>query len=97
LGVKKYENSEIKLSKNDLQNVIGAPIKYFTYPNGCIEYDIKKENIQMVKSIGYERGCINPLGGVLASDPWQSARFTPWDKNSFGFTMRLLRNDRKLY
>ncbi len=82
---------EIVDSRQQLQDLIQAPVRYFAYPNGvpCDDYNV--QHVDIVKSCGFEAAFSTAWGAARpSSDMFQLPRFTPWDKTGARFTLRLL-------
>jgi peptidoglycan/xylan/chitin deacetylase (PgdA/CDA1 family) len=84
---------EIGESKRILEAMIGAPVRCFAYPNGRPHRDYRAEHVALVKKLGFD-GAVCTAWGVArhGDDPFQLPRFTPWDRSSTTFLIRLLRN-----
>ena len=69
----------------------------FAYPNGRPGVDYRSEHADMGKRIGF-KAAVSTHWGVSAqrSDRFQLPRFTPWDRNSLKFAVRLLANYRQV-
>ncbi len=83
---------EIKCSKFFLQNLLQADVNFFAYPNGKFNIDFSQEHADLVQTLGFQaafstdRGTAKPLKDSL----FKLKRFTPWDRNPWLFTCRLL-------
>ena len=88
---------EISENKNTLERILDCKLKYFAYPNGEPGKDYGARHIEMVKSCGYQAAFSTRWGvNTAASDIWQLARFTPWDRSPSRFMIRLLQNYRSV-
>lgn len=85
--------SEIVSSREGLQSIIGAPVTLFAYPNGKPRQDYLAEHVDMVRNAGFE-GAVSTAWGVsrYGCDLYQLPRFTPWDRTSGKFGLRLVLN-----
>jgi peptidoglycan/xylan/chitin deacetylase (PgdA/CDA1 family) len=85
--------SEISNGKDALGSIIRAPIRLFAYPNGKPGQDYLSDHVEMVKDIGFE-AAVSTAWGVSkrGSDLHQLPRFTPWDKGSTRFMLRMAQN-----
>jgi len=89
---------EIAESKHKLEHIIGAPVKFFAYPNGKSNTDFNEEHQKLVKACGFDAafttdwGCIESL-----NNPYKLKRFTPWDVTESKFSLRLALNFSGLY
>jgi peptidoglycan/xylan/chitin deacetylase (PgdA/CDA1 family) len=85
--------AEILDSKQRLEAITGKSVALFAYPNGKPGRDYRQEHVGMVRKSGFE-AAVSTAWGIAhaATDLFQLPRFTPWDKTSGKFTLRLLRN-----
>lgn len=87
---------EISESRDTLQSLTQETVRYFAYPNGVPGDDFGPRHVDMVKECGFDAAFSTAWGAAKAgSDPFQLPRFTPWDKTSAGFMLRLLLNRRQ--
>lgn len=84
---------EIRLNKEHLEQIIGAPVDLFAYPNGVPDQDYREEHAAMVRSLGY-RAAVTTAKGVAttSSDLFQLPRFTPWEPSIPRYSLRLVQN-----
>ncbi len=86
-------DTEIRASKQMLEEIIGKPVRYFAYPNGKPYEDYMPEHVEMVKQAGFEAALSTAKGvSTTESDIFQLPRFTPWDNNHAKFMLRLMSN-----
>jgi peptidoglycan/xylan/chitin deacetylase (PgdA/CDA1 family) len=86
---------EIAESKHFLENLLGARIGLFAYPNGKPGTDFLAEHAELVKALGFDAAFSTAHGCATGyADPFQLPRFTPWGRTRKRFAMRLLRNMR---
>jgi peptidoglycan/xylan/chitin deacetylase (PgdA/CDA1 family) len=79
--------------KAALEQLIGAPVKLFAYPNGKPGRDYLAEHVAIVKELGFTAAVSTSWGAARAgTDLFQLPRFTPWDRARLPFTLRLLKN-----
>jgi peptidoglycan/xylan/chitin deacetylase (PgdA/CDA1 family) len=84
---------EIAGGREKLQAIIGAPVKLFAYPNGKPGEDYRQEHVEMVKAMGFRAALSTAWGAARRGDDiYQLPRFTPWDRTSGRFALRLMRN-----
>lgn len=83
---------EIAAGRERLQELIGAPVHVFAYPNGRPLQDYDARHVSIVRRLGF-RAAVSTAAGTAtaASDPFQLPRFTPWDQGAWRWTARLLR------
>ncbi|MCS6945210.1 MAG: polysaccharide deacetylase family protein [Sutterellaceae bacterium] len=81
---------EIARSKAQLQEIIGAAVQVFAYPNGQPQRDYQRCHVEMVRALGFE-AAVSTAWGVarVCADPLQIPRFTPWDRSLPAFGLRL--------
>lgn len=85
--------TEIAEGRDRLQDIIRAPVTLFAYPNGKPHHDYSAEHVGMVKKLGFAAAFSTAWGAASrASDVFQLPRFTPWDKTSTAFVLRLGQN-----
>jgi len=85
---------ELTTNKQMLEEIIGAPVKLFAYPNGKPETDFSKVQIQQIIDSGYIAAVTTePRITNRKSKPFELPRFTPWDNSASSFLSRLLLND----
>lgn len=90
--------AEIADGRARLHEIIRAPVPLFAYPNGKPRVDYTEEHVEMAKQLGFSAAFSTAWGAAhAASDLYQLPRFTPWDKTPIRFTLRLLRNTRRLH
>lgn len=84
---------EIEEGRNKLQQLIGADVAMFAYPNGKPQQDYGAEHVALVRELGF-RGAVSTAWGSCrrAHDLYQLPRFTPWDHSPGRFLLRLAAN-----
>ena len=83
--------AEIMASRERLQDLIQAPVRYFAYPNGVPRDDYSVQHVAIVRECGFEAAFSTAWGAARpSSDMFQLPRFTPWDKTGAGFALRLI-------
>ncbi|MEA3642872.1 MAG: polysaccharide deacetylase family protein [Lamprobacter sp.] len=84
---------EIAGGREDLEALLRQPVRLFAYPNGKPGQDYNKRHVAMVRAAGFDAAVSTAWGVSTArSDPYQLARFTPWDQTPTGFAARLSQN-----
>ncbi|HZM47261.1 MAG TPA: polysaccharide deacetylase family protein [Burkholderiales bacterium] len=83
--------AEIVDSRGRLEEIVGAPVTLFAYPNGTPGRDYRPEHVRLVKEAGYS-AAVAAVGGIAhgASDPFQLPRFGLYDRTPFKLGARLL-------
>jgi peptidoglycan/xylan/chitin deacetylase (PgdA/CDA1 family) len=85
--------SEIAQGKEQLEAIIGEPVKLFAYPNGKPGADYRAEHVRIVRDCGFCAAVSTSWGTANStSDRFQLPRFLPWDKSPGMFAARLLKN-----
>jgi peptidoglycan/xylan/chitin deacetylase (PgdA/CDA1 family) len=84
---------EIGSGRDRLQEIVGQRIGLFAYPNGRPGVDYRPDAVQLVRDMGFD-AAVSTAWGVSRrdADPFQLARFTPWDRTRTRFGLRMLRN-----
>ena len=84
---------EIVGGKEALEDIIGAPLRLFAYPNGKPRQDYDATHVRLVREVGFDAAVSTGWGVADAEcDPFQLPRFTPWDTGIARFGMRLAHN-----
>lgn len=87
---------EIAESKDVLEAVTGARIRFFAYPNGKPGADYLPEQAGIVRELGFDAALSTQWGAASQhSDIYQLPRFTPWSPQPSQFIPRLLQNLRR--
>jgi len=82
---------EIVEGRRRLQELTGAPVDVFAYPNGQPGRDYDRRHVDMVRHAGFSCA-VSTAAGVVdeRSDELQWPRFTPWDGGDARWLTRLL-------
>lgn len=84
---------EIKLSKDNLELLLGEPVGLFAYPNGKQGEDYDQKTVDIVRGLGFNAAVSTQWGAsAMTDDLFQIRRFTPWDQSRLRFGLRLLSN-----
>ncbi len=84
---------EIEAGKTQLEKILGQPVALFAYPNGKPDKDYVAESVELAREAGFGAAVSTGWGvSTRATDRFQLARFTPWDRARVAFGARLLRN-----
>jgi peptidoglycan/xylan/chitin deacetylase (PgdA/CDA1 family) len=85
--------ADIAQGKEVLEGMIRTPVRFFAYPNGKPGTDYLPDHVKMVKKLGFDAAVSTAYGAAgKASDFYQLPRFTPWDRGSVRFTLRMVQN-----
>jgi len=81
---------EIESGKQYLEKITEDKIQLFAYPNGIPGQDYKREHVEIIKELGF-KGAVSTAWGAAThkSDIFQLPRFTPWDKSTIKYLLRL--------
>lgn len=86
---------EIIESKRRLEEITGAPVTSFAYPNGRPQRDYDARHVAMVRDAGFEQAVSTAWGAAgTESDLMQLPRIAPWDRHSVRFGLRIIRSYR---
>lgn len=87
---------EILDSKRRLEEITGAPIRSFAYPNGKPGQDYGRVHVAMVREAGFELALSTSWGAASAqSDLFQIPRVAPWDASARRYAARLVTSYRQ--
>jgi peptidoglycan/xylan/chitin deacetylase (PgdA/CDA1 family) len=83
--------AEIVGGKRRLEEITGAPVTLFAYPNGKPGRDYTPRDVELVRQAGF-RAAVSTVPGVArrGSDLYQLPRFSPWDRNPRRLGLRML-------
>ncbi len=88
-----HARTEIVEGKRRLEEITGAPVTLFAYPNGKPGRDYGPRDVELVRQAGFAAAVSTTPGAANhASDLFQLPRFTPWDRSPTRFGLRLLVN-----
>lgn len=83
--------AEIVGNKQELESIIGRPLRLFAYPNGKRDVDFNTSHTTMVRDAGYVAAFTTAIGAVTSSsNRFEMPRSRPWDGNPAMFAARLL-------
>lgn len=88
-------DAEIRVGRERLQQLTGAPVTLFAYPNGRPDEDYDARILGLVRAQGFDCAVSTSWGAArsgASSDLFQLPRFTPWDRQAWRFVLRLWRN-----
>ena len=83
--------NEIVESKRNLEELTGAPVTLFAYPNGRPGRDYDERHVRLVREAGFD-AALSTIPGVAhrGSDLFQLPRVGPWERNTNRLALRLL-------
>jgi peptidoglycan/xylan/chitin deacetylase (PgdA/CDA1 family) len=83
--------AEIRTSKEQLEALIGKPVRLFAYPNGKVGMDFDARHVAMVRECGFDAAFTTAVGAITRTqDRYQLPRSRPWDRGPLMFGLRLL-------
>jgi peptidoglycan/xylan/chitin deacetylase (PgdA/CDA1 family) len=81
---------EMAAGRARLEELTGAPVRLFAYPNGKPLRDYHREHAALAGELGFEAAVSSAWGAARAGDDlYQIPRFTPWDRRNSRFGLRL--------
>lgn len=81
---------EMAQGRARLEQITGAPVRLFAYPNGRPLRDYRREHAELARELGFEAAVSCAWGAARPGDDlFQLPRFTPWDRGHFRFGLRL--------
>ena len=87
---------EMRESKARLEEITGAPVRCFAYPNGGPARDYDRTHVELARQSGFELALSTAWGAATArSDVYQIPRVAPWDASARGYGLRLAAAYRK--
>jgi peptidoglycan/xylan/chitin deacetylase (PgdA/CDA1 family) len=84
---------EMEASRARLEQITGAPVRLFAYPNGSPRRDYQGEHVALARELGFDAAVSAAWGAARAGDDlYQIPRFTPWDRADWRFGLRMAHN-----
>lgn len=84
---------EVSEGRKILEHIVARPVHLFAYPNGKPGVDYDSRAVDAVRRAGYTAALSTAWGAARQGDDlFQLPRFTPWDRSSIAFAMRMLGN-----
>jgi peptidoglycan/xylan/chitin deacetylase (PgdA/CDA1 family) len=84
---------EIAQGKQRLEQITGAAVTLFAYPNGKPGADYDARSVLAVRRAGFEAAVSTAWGAAYRdTDSYQLPRFTPWSESPPRFAAHVLRN-----
>ncbi|MBS0354169.1 MAG: polysaccharide deacetylase family protein [Proteobacteria bacterium] len=85
--------NEVVLNRAHLTQILGEPPRFFAYPNGKPGVDYLARDVRIIRRAGYEAAFTTSRGSIgKESDRFELPRFTPWERTSTRFSLRLAQN-----
>lgn len=85
--------NEMEASRARLEQITGAPVRLFAYPNGSPGRDYHAEHAALARDLGFDAAVSAAWGAARAGDDlYQIPRFTPWDRADWRFGLRMAHN-----
>ncbi len=83
---------EISAGKEQLEAILGKPVRFFAYPNGKVGKDFDQRHMDMVRAAGFDAAFTTEVGALTRDqNRYQLPRSRPWDATPLLFGLRLLR------
>lgn len=80
-------------SRDQLQQLLDAPVPLFAYPNGRPGTDYNARTVALAQALGFEAAVTTGWGAARQGhNLYELPRFTPWDRSRARFGARLLQN-----
>ena len=84
---------EIEESKRRLEQITGASVSTFAYPNGRPGKDYGREHVEVVREAGYASAVTTAWGCVTSkTQPYELPRISPWGATRFRYLLRIARS-----
>ena len=81
---------EIANGRAQLEEIIQSPVRLFAYPHGIPGRDFEKRHGNMLRSAGFDAAVTTARGAARpGANVYELPRFTPWDRSSSGFLLRM--------
>jgi peptidoglycan/xylan/chitin deacetylase (PgdA/CDA1 family) len=88
-----HARHEMQASRTRLEQITGAPVRLFAYPNGTPGRDYHAEHAALARELGFDAAVSAAWGAARAGDDlYQIPRFTPWDGADWRFGLRMAHN-----
>lgn len=85
--------AEIVAGKQELEAIIGKPVKVFAYPNGKPQSDYAARHVAMARAAGFELAVTTANGvAIPPTDIFQLPRFMPWGASLTKLAARMVHN-----
>ncbi|MDP1684470.1 glycosyltransferase [Hydrogenophaga sp.] len=85
--------NEITQSREELAEIIRAPVRSFSYPNGKPGLDFDLDHAAMVKGAGYTSAVTTAHGRMSkGGSTFLIPRFTPWGSTPLSMRLQILQN-----
>lgn len=88
---------ELATGRDQLQQMIDAPVHSLAYPNGGPDTDYDRRHVEMARELGFQQAVSTAVGvSRRGDDVFQLPRYTPWDPGLARWMARLVMNQRKV-
>jgi peptidoglycan/xylan/chitin deacetylase (PgdA/CDA1 family) len=88
--------AEMVDGRRRLEEIIGAPVRLFAYPNGKPGEDYTGVHVRLARQAGFEAAVSTAWGAARPGcDLFQIPRFSPWDRSAWRYALRLAGNLRR--
>jgi peptidoglycan/xylan/chitin deacetylase (PgdA/CDA1 family) len=82
--------AEIANGRARLQEITQSAVRLFAYPSGKPGQDFEARHVTMLRAQGFDAAVTSAWGAARPdTDPFLLPRFTPWDRSSSGFLLRM--------
>lgn len=82
--------AEMVESRHRLEEITGAPVASFAYPNGAPLRDYDRTHVALVREAGFDLAVSTAWGAAtMQSDRMQLPRIAPWDRSARRYALRL--------
>lgn len=88
--------AEMVDGRRRLEEIVGAPVRLFAYPNGKPGDDYTGTHVRLAREAGFA-AAVSTAWGVASPgcDIFQIPRFSPWDRSAWRYGLRLAGNLRR--
>jgi peptidoglycan/xylan/chitin deacetylase (PgdA/CDA1 family) len=84
---------DIARSRQELEGILGDPVRLFAYPNGRPGEDYDRRHVEIVRELGFTAALSTAWGAAHPGcDPFQVPRVAPWDDSPRRYAARLVKS-----
>lgn len=88
--------AEMVDGRRRLEEIVGAPVRLFAYPNGKPDEDYAGAHVRLAREAGFDAAVSTAWGAARPGcDLYQIPRFSPWDRTAWRYGLRLADNLRR--